>query len=142
MYSSSGKEALLVDELQALQVEEVDFQVLPHAGDHLQDAEGEVPPDDGGELHGPLQVLLQSIHAGRDDPLDGVGDLDVGGLLVENETMILLLDGAVLQEGMGQFLQEERVARRSVQDELAKFGGHLPSFEDRLHELGTLGEGS
>ena len=74
MYSSSGKSRLLVDELQALEVEEVGFQLLPHPGDGLQDAEGEVPADHRGHLHDPLQVLLQPVHPGGDDPLDGVGN--------------------------------------------------------------------
>ena len=54
----------------------------------------------------------------------------------------LLLDGAVLQEGMGQLLDEEGIAGGSVHDELANFGGHLPSFEDRLYQLGAWERGS
>ena len=91
-----GKEGLLVDELQALEVQEVGFQLLLHAGDHLEDAEGEVSSDDRGYLQGTFEVLLQTVHAGGDDALDAIGHLDLGGGFGEGEGVVLLADGPIL----------------------------------------------
>ena len=73
-----GEEPLLVDELQALEVEEVGLQLFLHLRDGLEDTEGELPADDGGDVHDPFQALVEAVDTGGDDPLDGVGDLDVG----------------------------------------------------------------
>ena len=85
-----GEELLLVDELQALEVHEMGFEVLPHAGDGLENAEGEVPADHRGHLHGSFQVLLEPVDPGGDDPLDLSGISISEGLWVRTILMVLL----------------------------------------------------
>ena len=134
-----GEEAFLVDELEALEVEEMGFQPFLHLGDRLEDAEGELTADDGGNLHDPFQVLLQAVHAGRDDPLDRIGDLDVGRFSVEQVAIVLLFDRAVLEQGMGELLHEEGIAGSFGEDQLPELGDDLSLLEDRLDEFGTGG---
>jgi hypothetical protein len=51
--------------------------------------------------------------------------------------MILPLNGAVFQQAVGEFFNEKRVASGSVKDQFLKFGHHLTTFENVLHQLGT-----
>jgi len=112
---------------------EMGLQVSLHAGYSLEDGEGEVPADDGGDLKGSFEVLLQAIHAGRDDPLDGIGDLDLGGFPGQEIPVIPFPNRAILQEGMGKFFQEEGIAGSPIEDELAEVGGHLSFDKEGFH---------
>ena len=67
-------------DIQSLKIEKMGFEFLSHAGDRLEDAKRKVSADDGCHLHCPLEILFQPIKSGRDDPLYGVGDLNVRGL--------------------------------------------------------------
>ena len=129
------KQALLVDKLQSLKVNEIGFELLSHSGDGVEDAVGKVSPDDGSHLHGPLEVILQAVHAGSDDPLNGIGHLDIGGLCAQNILMIFPLNGAIFQQGVGKLLYEEGVASRSANDEFPQLRHYLSLFKDGLHQL-------
>ena len=54
------------------------------------------------------------------------------GFWVRMILVVLLPDGAVLQEGVGELLHEEGIAGGPVEDESVELRGHLPSFEDGL----------
>ncbi len=75
------KKTLLVNELQALKIEEMGFEILFHLCDSKKDAKDKVLANDGCHLHGPLQVIFQSIHPGRNYPLDGIRYLNIRSLL-------------------------------------------------------------
>ena len=51
--------------------------------------------------------------------------------------MLLPQDGTVLQQAVGQLLDEERIATRLADDEFHQFRIDFPSLEDRLHECRT-----
>ena len=61
--------------------------------------------------------------------------------LCEDVLMVLLLDGAVLQEAVGELLHEEGVARGALQDEVPELRGHISPGEDGLHQLCARLEG-
>ena len=132
------EEALFIDELQALEVEQVGFELLSHAGDGLQDAKGELPADHRGHLHDPLEVLLQPVHAGGDDPLDGVGHLDLGRLACSGHTGSALLSmepfssRVWVNSSMNRGLPAARFRISSPQ-----LRGHLALLKDGLHQFGT-----
>jgi hypothetical protein len=68
------QEALLVDELERLQLAQHRVHLLAHARDPAQRADQELSPDDRGELHRPLALLAEPVEAGHDDVVDGAGD--------------------------------------------------------------------
>ena len=72
-----GQQALLVDDLERLQLAQQSLELLAHPGHSLQQADQELPSDDGGELHGALAVLAEPVEAGHDDVVDGVGHADL-----------------------------------------------------------------
>ena len=93
-----GEEPLLVDQFETLEVEQVGFQVFFHLRDGLEDAKGELPADHGGDVHDSFETFVEAVDTGGDDPLDGVGDLDVGELPGE-DVVILSLSGSTRSQG-------------------------------------------
>ena len=91
------EKALFIDELIFLKVDQVVFQFFSQPRDPFQDAKSKVPADHGCKLHGPFEVILQPVHPGGDDPLDGVGDLNVRELPAQNILIVFPLNGAVFQ---------------------------------------------
>ena len=59
-------------------------------------------------MHRALPVLTETIQPGHDDPLDGVGHAHLGKLFDETIVAILLLEHTEIQEGLGDFLDEQR----------------------------------
>ena len=136
-----GEKALLVDEFQPLKVDQAGFEFLFHLGDRFQDAKGKFPPDHRGHLHDPLEAFLQTVHAGRDDPLNRVRDLGTGDIPRQDKPIILFLDGAVLKQGMGKLLHEQRVAGGPVEDQFPQLGHHVSTLQDRCHQFRARARG-
>ena len=91
------KQALLVNQFQPLETDQVGFDAFSCAGDGLQQAKAELAADDRGHLHGLLEAFLQAVHAGGNDALDGIRDLDLGRLDSEDIMAVLPLDEALIK---------------------------------------------
>ncbi len=73
------------------------FELFPHPHDGLKDAKGEFRANHRSHLHNPFETVLNAIHPGRDDPLDGVWNLNLRGLPAQHILIILPLDGTIFQ---------------------------------------------
>ena len=122
---------LLVDQLQSAQLVDVDADPIAGLGDAGQQTQGELPPDHGGDLNGAARLLRQAIDARDQDVLNGVGHGDVAEVGDENDASVLTPQRAVLEEGLGQLLDEEGVSLRLAGDERAQLLGDLRRAQDR-----------
>ena len=111
MYSTSGKQSGLVQELCRLQVRESLLQlVLRLFGDRLQQRERHVDADHGRRLEQMLFQRRQAIDARRQDGLHGGRNLDARERFGQPIASALADEHLRFGQGADAFLEEERVA--------------------------------
>jgi len=132
-----GQELCRVDEPQLLQVLQVLLEPFLPARDRLQNPIGEPPPDHRGHLQGLLERALHPIESSANDSHDGARHLDPGAFTAQHIPVLLPQDGTVLQQAVGQLLDEERIATRLADDEFHQFWVDFLFLEDRLHQCRT-----
>ena len=133
-----GEQALLVDELDSLELAQELLVLTPDVADTVEEAARELPADHRRELERLLGRFRQSIDARHDDVLDRVGNddaLEQGG---EDVAAALQPDGADLLERLHDFFDEEGIALGLLGDEsLERVGETL----GRKHAPSHLGAG-
>ena len=112
-----GKDAGLVNQLQALEGLDVGGDRRRSIGESGEQAHAELAADHRGRLDGALDRLPEAIDAGPDDVLHRVGKRPVS-LAAPRSAGALGTEQAALRQRTGHFLDEERIAPRPVLDEL------------------------
>src|SRR5262245_52073187 len=95
-----------IEKFQALEVQQQGFQWRGLFPERLQQPWRKFPTENGSRLQQALVCLWQPINASAEDPLNRVRYRD------------LCLEIRVLNDGTGQFLQEERIAFRFLNNPL------------------------
>ena len=126
-----------MDELEFLKVEQVGLELLLRPRDRLEYAIGEVSADDRCFLHGALESGLEPVHAGRHYAPDGIGHLDIGGLIRERPLVVLSPNVPVVNQRTYELLQGQGVSRRLGQDQLSQLRHCVSLFQDGLHQVRT-----
>jgi len=91
-----GEKTLFVNKLQSLKIEKIGIEFFPHSCNELQDTKSKVSTNNRCNLHGPLKIVFQPVHTGRNDSLDGVGNFNIRGLSFQNVLIILPFNRTVL----------------------------------------------
>src|SRR5438132_12693695 len=108
--------ALLVDQLDSLELAQALLELLLEIGDAFEERQRELAADDGRRLHGPLLRVRESVQARGDHVLHGLGHGDRRRRLRQHEPAIPGPDRARLLEGAADLLEEERIAFRLARD--------------------------
>ena len=115
-------EGLLADDLQSHQIPQVDSQFLPQFHDAPQEAESEVPANDGGHLEGAFEILAQAVYAGGQDALDSVGNLAFRQGSHAPEPVPLLHQISSIPQLPYDLLEEEWISTCLLRNLLHQFG--------------------
>ncbi len=120
-----GQEALLVDDLEGLQLAQEPVELPAHSGHPPQQPDEELPSDDGGELHSPLAVVAEPVESGHDDVVDGAGHADLRPVLDERDAIAVAAQHADVEQGLGDLLDEQRHAFRLLHEGRGDLGGQV-----------------
>jgi hypothetical protein len=141
VYTGSGEEVRLVQELARLTVREVPPKVLlTHLGDGLEDPMRHVFPDDRGRLKEPLLLRWQSIDPRGQHGLDRRRNLDDGRGPGQPVGSSPADERSGLDQGADALLQKERIPFGALDEESSQRREARIAAEQGLEELpGTLG---
>ena len=116
-------------------------QIRLEALEQLVDGAGpERAPDDGGRLQRRLLGRLQEVDAGCQNRPHRVGYHELVGELVGGPAAVLTLEHAPVDQRANELLDEEGIALRPLDDDLADGGGQLGRYELVEHAGGVRGE--
>ena len=79
-------------------------------GDTFQEPHQELPANDRGKLDHALAILTETVQPGHDDILNSVGHAHLGKTFNEAIVTVRALEDAEIEEGLGDFLDEQRHA--------------------------------
>ena len=85
-----------------------------------------------------LVVRGQAVDARRDHALDGVGDLQVLHAFSGDDAVALHDQQAAVDERAQQFLEEERVAFRLLEDRAARGRREVLHAQEVLHQFAAV----
>ena len=114
----------LPDELDPQQLAELRVELDARGDDRLEHPSQEAPPHHRRDLQDLLDVLLQPVDPGQDDPLDRLRHGD--GL------------GPLRRAPADDLLEEERVALGALEEALGLGGRHHPGTHEALQQLAAL----
>ena len=120
---------MLVNDLERLQLLKQSLELARESRDALEQASEELPADHRGELHGALAVLAEPIQARHDDVVDGVRDGGVPDRSHDSKAAVVTLQNAEVEEGLRDFLHEERHPLRLVDQRPRHVGGEALDAE-------------
>ena len=110
-------------------------------GDARQEPHQELPADHRGQLHRAFAVLAETVQAGHDDALDGVGHAHLAETFHEAVAAVLPPEDAQIEEGLGHLLDEQRHALGLLHEGGLEFCGELRCPEDAARHGQRLGLG-
>ncbi len=73
------------------------FELFSHSCYGLEDRKSEILSDNRCYLHGSFELVLQPVHATRNDSVNGIWNLNLVHFSAEDIAIVDLLNGAVLQ---------------------------------------------
>ena len=112
-----GKECLLVDQLDGLQIPQELLRSLTEVSDPVEEAAGELAPDDRGELQRLLGRIRKPVDPRHDDVLNRVGNDDLVETLCEDVTIVRAPNGPDLLQRLDDLLDKKGIALRLPDDE-------------------------
>ena len=135
-----GRRLLFADQLHRLQLVEVPVQLAVGLGDGAQHAVEEAAPDDRGGAQHVLEVVVQPVDAGHDDPLDRVRDGDVSTRAVASQRPLAAswTHGPGVDQGTDDLFDEEGVALGPADDRLPDAGREVVDLEQVVDQPGAL----
>ena len=133
------QQALLVDDLQGLEVAQEPIEPAGVTGQTLQQPVHELAADHRCELDGALAVVPEPIQTRHDDAVHGVGDADLGEALHDAVAVGGGRQHAEVEQGLGHLLDEERHAFRLVEQRRPDLLWHILDPEHPSRDLERLG---
>src|SRR6516162_7783245 len=101
-------QALLVDNLQCLQLAQQSLELAAKASYSFQQTSQELAADYGGKLHCTLALLAEAVEPRHDYPLDSVRDSQFAQGLGHSVVAILTGNETQIEQRLGDFFNEER----------------------------------
>jgi hypothetical protein len=134
------KQSRLVEKLRGLQAAQAGSQrVLPEPGDRAQHGEGHGPADDRGHFQDLSQGVGKPLHASEDGRLDGVGHRRPIPGAGHHDARPVAAHRARLLERSHQFLDEEGIALRLLDDERPELRRQIVGAEQPLGDAERIG---
>jgi hypothetical protein len=132
--ADDGRPRSVTDEVALLEQAKVRLEAL----EELVDGAGpERASDHGGRLQRRLLGRLQEIDAGRQNRTHRVRHVELAGELVRGPAAVLTFEHAPVDQSANELFDEERIALRPLDDDLADRGGQLRRNELVEHASGV-----
>ena len=135
------EKALLVDDLESLELLQEALERPAEAGDALQEPLEELPANDRSQLDGTLAVIAEAVESRHDDPLDRVGHADLGHSFDHAVAAVLPRQHPEVEEGLCHLLHEKRHAFSLVQQRRLELLGELVRAQHQASHVQRLGLG-